>query len=130
MQDKYKLCKRAGLEIQEHRVIVGFSRGEYGLEEADFVRAADVEKMLEGAPVVYGRPDIDPKDGFMFGWSDCRTLDGNEEGYYPDTHTARLVMIEPITPKSLEDKILEVLDDHSKSATESLTAIRRLLEGK
>lgn len=120
-ETKYPLCTRAELCITDNWA---FQRGTF------VILAADVEKMLEGAPVVYGRLDIDPKDGFMFGWSDCRTLDGNEEGYYPDTHTARLVMIEPIKPKSLEDKILEVLDDHSKSATEALTAIRRLLEGK
>lgn len=118
MQDKYKLCKRAGL-----KVFVNW-------HHMDAIPASDVEKLLEGATVVYGRPDLDPKDGFMFGWSDCRILDGNEKGYYPDTHTARLVMIEPIKPKSLDDKILEVLDDHSRSATEALTAIRRLLEGK
>lgn len=125
MQDKYKLCKRAGLEIQEHRVIVGRSRGEYEFEEADFIRAADVEKMLEGAPVVKCGIATDTEEDEAAGWVADET--GDHSVY---THTARLVMIEPIKPKSLEDKILEVLDDHSKSATEALTAIRRLLEGK
>lgn len=77
---KYPLCKRAGLEIHQHSVIAGISRGKYEFEEADFIRAADVEKLLEGATKVYRNS--------IRNWSEsCDDF---------DTETARLIMIEPI----------------------------------
>lgn len=123
-ETKYKLCKRAGLEIQEHRVIVGFSRGEYGLEEADFVRAADIEKLLEGAPVVRARL----YDNEVFGeWFD--------KAHEQDTHTARLLLIEPIVKDTAEGLLSELLRYRSNISTcRDLDAIldraRRLLEAK
>lgn len=124
---KYPLCERAGLEIQEHRVIVGFSRGEaYELNDADFIRAADVEKWLEGATVVRARL----YDNEVFGeWYDKAQED--------DTHTARLVMIEPIVKESEERRLLRELVNTDISTPEGLARhhkafqeSRRLLEGK
>ena len=41
-EPKYPLCKRAGFNVIEGKYL------------QDYIRAADVEKMLESAPVVYG----------------------------------------------------------------------------
>lgn len=122
---KYPLCDRAGFKIWLDK----------NLDQVIYVR--DVEKFLEGATVVYGRPNVDPKDGFMYGWSDCRVLDGNEE-YYPDTHTARLVMIEPIQKDTAEGLLREFVSwsagdgqCNSKPGFPNLVArAKKLLESK
>lgn len=119
-ETKYKLCKRAGLTIWNDAAWGDPSKQ----FNADMITAASVETLLAGAPVVYASCRRGPIENWIT-WETEKQRDA-----VPRTHTARLLMIEPIKPKSLEDKILEVLDDHSKSATEALTAIRRLLEGK
>lgn len=126
-ETKYPLCARAGLKIVEFTSLWAHSQGELvPNSESAFVSAAVVEKLLAGATTVWLKEN---KHGSTRDYVPYQlTANPGLQSHY--THTARLVMIEPIKPKSLEDKILEVLDDHSRSATEALTAIRRLLEGK
>lgn len=85
---KFPLCERAGLEIV------------YTPERGKGIRAIDVEKLLESAPVVYGGF----KNGKPVYWSHVCDTDGSE-----DTHTARLIMVEPIVKESRERQLLRTL---------------------
>lgn len=116
---KYPLCARAGLKVQHVEVrTIGAHIPE------DVIRAADVEKWLEGAPVVnaYNNDKVY--------WST-----NNDDG---DTHTARLVMIEPIVKDTAESLLREIVQDHEalcrfqgkESEWELYKRARRLLEAK
>jgi len=110
---KYPLCARAGLKLIE-RCLGGGTH----------IRAADVEKMLEGAPVVRARM----YDNEVFGeWFD--------KAHEQDTHTARLVMIEPIvkdTPEMLLREYINLSGDDlciEKDFRDLRNRIKKYLEG-
>ena len=119
MQDKYKLCKRAGLNITKRTDVYPAHT-----DIVDVIRAAEVEKLLEGAPVVRARL----YDNEVFGeWFD--------KAHEQDTHTARLLLIEPIVKDTAEGLLSELLRYRSNISTcRDLDAIldraRRLLEAK
>lgn len=82
MTTKYPLCARAGLKVELTEAYI---------EPPTYVvRAADVEKLLEGAPVVH----IEKNENW--GWNG-QEMDADECDY---THTARLLLIEKIEPKT------------------------------
>lgn len=119
MQDKYKLCKRAGLNITKRTDVYPAHT-----DMVYMVRAADVEKWLEGATVVRARL----YDNEVFGeW-----YDKAQEG---DTHTARLVMIEPIvkdTPEMLLREYINLSGDDlciEKDFRDLRNRIKKYLEG-
>lgn len=95
-ETKYPLCARAGIAIIKQH---GFYSPDKPFE---FIEAADVEKLLEGAPVVYCRDT-----GGGTAWRPC----GKErEDLVDPTHTARLVMIEPIVKDSAERLLSEMIE--------------------
>lgn len=81
------------------------------------IDAADVEKLLEDAPVVTAY------NNNKLYWST-----NNDDG---DTHTARLVMMEPIAKDTAEGLLREIVSRWNPEATDSLIdRAKRLLEGK
>lgn len=97
-ETKYPLCARAGLKIVEFTSLWAHSQGELvPNSESAFVSAAVVEKLLAGAPVVYGHKN--KYDIFEWGqYSDEQMM--VEGPGLNDTHTARLLLIEKIEPKT------------------------------
>lgn len=86
---KFELCEKAGLKIEPCRH--GFSS-----VYDDVVRASDVESLLARAPVVYGVENIEKNSlKHLRDWADGVS-----------THTARLLMIEPIVRESEERQAL------------------------
>jgi hypothetical protein len=98
----YPLIKKLGLEVR------GADLTGYGYVRVDVVRADDLEALLELAPIMYAKPD--PMMG-LIEFSHAQRSDGT------DTHTARLIMVEPIETSAvtLTRKIYE----------EGLAAIRK-----
>lgn len=97
--DKSPLSEKAGLSP-----IILSGPGVSGHFDKAVFLAEDVERLLASAPVVYGCKDI--PDVY---WSSDRPCD-------EDTHTARLIMIEPIE----QDSERKVLDDLVSIAVDSL----------
>lgn len=93
-ETKYKLCKRAGLNITKRTDVYPAHT-----DIVDVIRAAEVEKLLEGAPVVRARL----YDNEVFGeWFD--------KAHEQDTHTARLLLIEPIVKDTAEQILRELIE--------------------
>src|SRR5271165_2014901 len=105
---KYPLCKQAGLQICLWNL-------------CDYVKAADVEALLANAPVVesYGERNEWYANG-------CHRFSDN-------THTARLLLIEPIvndTAESLLRALLKEYEDvgeYSERAKELRDRARKLV---
>lgn len=83
---KYPLCEKAGLNPINN----------WFKDSECFLDAKDVEAFLEKAPVVYGHI----KEGVPNWWGP------HENNKFLDTHTARLILIEPI--KKEEPRIMNV----------------------
>lgn len=122
MQDKYKLCKRAGLNITKRTDVYPAHT-----DIVDVIRAADVEKLLAGAPVVRARL----YDNEVFGeWFD--------KAHEQDTHTARLLLIEPIVKDTAESLLKELIEadmtppanEFPKKLYDILERAKRILEVK
>ena len=86
--EKFELCKRAGLELQVLSIC-----GE------PYILAADIEKLLAEASVVHGRIDGD------FGWYHRTVVD-----WHTLTHTARLIMVEPIKKDTAKSLLREAVE--------------------
>lgn len=105
---KYPLCARAGLELMEHFAVI---------------RAADVEKLLAGAPVIRG------------GYPDGENF---EQITKDAAYTARLVMIERIvkdTAEALPKELIEAdmtppANEFPKKLYDILERAKRILESK
>lgn len=90
---RYPLIERCGLSAVNGSTFI--PADEY------YVRADELEKFLEGATVVYGKKF---KDGQIHFSSAIKTS--------LDTHTARLVMIEPIENKCEHENIIQYPDHY------------------
>lgn len=97
--EQFKHVKALGLEI--------FWEGEY-------VRASDLEKLLEQAPVVYAKEYPEHQSD---GWGDWCTYETENH----DTHTALLVGVKPIERDSFE-KLVRDLSNQGECTTESDSA--------
>lgn len=109
---------------------------ELGLERNDsdnfiakpdyFIAASRVAKILRDAPVVLAQEfkESGLTDEHGYGW--CAWEKSTR--WTGETHTALLVGIKPIVPKTIEQKILEILADHSKSSAQALADIRYIVE--
>lgn len=117
---EFKFCKAAGLSVIERN---------HGFIKTHNIFASKVEALLANAPVVYGsRAECATANGVPSNkqWRMNQSLE-----FYPaNTHTARLLLIEPLKPPKLEDKIMSVLNDHSKNASEALNAIRDIVRSE
>lgn len=113
MNDSFPLCRAAGLRIQ-----IGGGAG-------DHFKAGDVENLLASALVVYNNHILTMKDV----WCDEPQRTGTRG---KTTHTARLLMVQPIvrdTAESLLAAVCSVLASHHAYQVEDLVArARRLLE--
>lgn len=127
-ETKYPLCARAGLKVTEGhsfaRALDAISLVYDPQGPFAWIAAADVEKLLEGAPVVRARL----YDNEVFGeWFD--------RAHEQDTHTARLVMIEPIvkdTPEMLLREYINLSGDDlciEKDFRDLRNRIKKYLEG-
>ena len=98
----FPLCKRVGIEIYPHAK---------QWENTDWVMAKHVEEMLAKAPVVYAEEYnvVNVKEQYekMGTWFHNKEAGIDEPNYRPPTHTARLVMIEPIQKDSAESLLRE-----------------------
>lgn len=88
----YPLIKKLGLEV----IPLDYPKGGYGWTHG--VAADDLERVLREAPIKYGRIDGD------FGWRDKEDYAGEHK----KTHTARLLLVEPIQ-KDTADSVLKEL---------------------
>lgn len=86
------------------------------------IRAEPIFKLLGEAPIGYGFTSSND-NGFSFSMV---TEESTRSTKY-DTHQALLIGIRPIVKKELNEKIADVLKDHSLSATKALEQIRTLL---
>lgn len=92
---RFPLCEKLGLYVSPAHFY-----DMRALEEKEpALRAADLERILESAPVVYGQPNIVG----VLSWSNFRLESG-------DTHTARLVAVEPIVRESAEDVLRAIVE--------------------
>lgn len=89
-QDKFPLCKQLGVQV-------------FGLSNP-IIYAADVERMLAQAPVVYGR-FINDYQADAFSADEYQGLDPREV----DTHTARLLCIQEIRQDTAESLLRELV---------------------
>lgn len=91
-----------------------------------YVPASQVLKLLRDAPVVLAQEfkESGLTDEHGYGW--CAWEKSTR--WTGETHTALLVGIKPIVPKTIEQKILEILADHSKSSAQALADIRYIVE--
>jgi hypothetical protein len=112
MSDKYPLCRKAGLGVR--------------IWNAPHVLADDVERLLESAPVVYG---LRNRDRWDFSEINTDSI---------DTHSARLLLIEPIVRDTAESLLRELirtaesgdLEEQCARIGHVVTRARRLLERK
>lgn len=95
--DKFKLCAKAGLRV--YLEPYGHNR-----ELVYQIKAEDVEKMLSEAAVVWGeyKGAVCEKTG-MWGAKS-----------FEDTHTARLLLIEEIKPKSRGERAMDLLKEFAR----------------
>lgn len=123
-KSKYPLCEAAGLEVVPKKKIDEL------LLPQDYVRASEVERMLSEAPVVYG---FDAHQG-----SDKRAwLFDERKNEDFQTHTARLVCIQPVQRDTAESLLRELIElqecDHLSLPSDYISLKNRakaLLEGK
>ncbi len=111
-KELYPLCKAAGLSVYP---------GGAGMNVYCF--AADVEALLSAAPVVYGWTNAEINKQF---WSNEPNTEGSS---YPNSHTARLVCIEPIVRDTAESLLKELVDctDNKKAYCGLVDRARQLL---
>jgi len=119
---KYTLCARAGLWVE--RIKSGAMLTSYPpqVKYIDAIRAADVEKLLEGALKVYRNS--------VTNWSEIHADF--------DTETARLIMIEPIVKDTAESLLRELVEadmtppanEFPKKLYDILERAKRILEAK
>lgn len=103
---KFELCTRAGLDIKEQFYREDITAGLATRFINDkVIKAEDVEAFLSKAITVYGFKE----EGLWI---------VSEQPDQQDTHSMRLIMIEPIKQKSREEKLEEMLvalvDDFTK----------------
>lgn len=126
---KFPLCERAGLTIG---YFTSGQRGEtYAATPA--IHAGAVEALLEKAPVVQAK---------RFCKNSALTLGGQFSAWSHEfeiaqdsTHTARLIMIEPIQRDTAESLLRELMASYEKVSwgqrnDELIERAKRLLEGK
>lgn len=89
MTDSFPLCKKAALEHY-------LEAGDYNITQV--IEAKHVEAFLQKAEVVYGCPDK------KFAWANKEERRG-----IIDTHSARIILIEPIVKKSREERLEELI---------------------
>lgn len=116
---KYPLCEELGLTI-----------------ETRYILAADLERILSQAPVVWGQKN---KYG-VTEWGQYNDEQMETEGPSPfDTHTARLIGIKPIVKDTAESLMRDYLVEYEKfmrgegdsiSVEPWVKRVRKLLEGK
>lgn len=113
MTDKrFPLCDR--LNLQLHKFQLNKITDTWSDE---MISAADLEKLLENLPVVSGyRGAIDGQ------W----ILGSKPDGEGGDTHSARILLIEPIKRESAEDLLREIVE--SKSTVDWLDRAKAFLE--
>jgi hypothetical protein len=123
--EKYELCLKAGLSVRSRQL-----NQDDDTWSAPYVLAADVERLLESAPVVHGL--IEERSMGL-------ALRSNLDRGPIDTHTARLLLIEPIvrdTPESLLRELIRAAEVWGfrravrSYRTHVVTRARRLLERK
>jgi hypothetical protein len=109
---EYPLIESMGLQIQKCID-----------QEADFVWACDLEKALQGAPVVYSGKKENPTDQE---WDDVKMSNS--------THTARVVCIQPIKKKTQAEAAIDLLEELNQNKGLNLSNwendIKRILEMK
>jgi hypothetical protein len=108
---KYPLIESLGLRIKTK-----YSKGPGELAFEEVVSADDLECMLEKGVKVYMDKKADQR------WRPIET--------HESTHSGLLINIQPIQPLTLEEKLSAILKDHSKSVSQALEEIRKLLESK
>ncbi len=115
----FPLCKELGLHV--------YKNGWEGLDSELVVSATDLEALLaKGVRVKtqkLGESNLIDEHGP--GWMAC---EDSVRSCRDATHTALLINIKPIVPKTLKDEILEILEDHTSSSASVLLRIRRLIE--
>lgn len=92
---QFPLTRKAGLMPKSEAMVHACLRCHDPL-----IRLADVEKLLANAPVVNAHKLPDMPFG---GWTQEK---------FGDTHTARLVLIEPIVRDTAESLLREMIADH------------------
>lgn len=116
---QFKLCESAGLDIYSERF-----EDSLGPKKHFVVKAEDVEALLRDAPVVYGGTDCDGRGEYNNPFSNYHSMG-------IDTHTARLVCIEPIVRDTAEGLLREFVEQREIRGPDSLVErARKLLEGK
>jgi hypothetical protein len=95
---EFPLCARAGLSV----INPAHQHPNFNIAQ-DFVRAADVEKLLAAAPVVYG-PSVERFDS---PWSRDKVVFDSEGGKMSINAQARLLLIEPLVQETPESFIRE-----------------------
>lgn len=110
---KFPLCEELGLTI-----------------ETRYILAADLERLLSQAPVVWGQKN---KYGVME-WGKYNDEQMEIEGPSPfDTHTARLIGIKSIEKDTYESLLREIVRESfplGETGNKLLERARRLLQGK
>lgn len=78
-----------------------------------YINAEDLERFLEKCPEAFAN-DTDK------GWGE----------YVPgrDTKKCRIICVQEIKPKSIEEKILDLMNDYTKPASQVLSEIRYIIE--
>lgn len=118
--EKYPLCKRAGLSISlEERYQSGLftdgtlpsMRGQiFGL-----INAKDVEAFLEKAPVVYGYWEGKNSEDNPTGWYHENYKESCGEEWIE--HQARLILIEPISKDTTDSLLRELVKGYKDCGT-------------
>lgn len=98
--DKYTLCKKAGLRLRQPHIMPK-------CDSVWAINAEDVEAFLAKAPVVgcYLLKESNLTDEHGPGWVAAET---STRFNRPHTHTARLVMIEPLQRDTAESLLREL----------------------
>jgi len=117
--DRYQLLREAGLDVR-------FTTDQsFGPADSDVVTARSLLSWLERALVVYGH-----YDGSVF-WAPDPKLGLKSGTATPDTHTARLVCIQPIVRDTAEGLLRELCShsqhDSTRVPAEFIDRCRRLL---
>lgn len=135
---KFPLCKKLGIEVHRWETFFSSSQGlmyerkefKSGFSTSDWIKAADLELILEQAPVVKAGIETATKKDQKAGWLCDQT--GTHSVY---TYTARLLMIEPIQRDTAADMLniaCAVFDviPLGKQAEQFIEQVKRLLDNK
>jgi hypothetical protein len=107
---KYPNVEKLGITIETAEETARMSRG------TDVVYAGSLEALLESAQVVYGSEECE-----VFYWNRAKNND--------DTHSAKLLCIQPIVKGVTKAEIREVLEARNKNGNYDLLLQRILAEG-